>query len=300
MKRWHILTVGSTDIFLHSATVLYWLYAVMTGHGRMMFVASVSVLIHECAHAIVAAGLHHPPDTLEITPLGAMLRLDEEVRILCQKQLLILLAGPCATLMLCGIAYHLTSSGLLSPMLGKLVFTSNLSILLINLLPVMPLDAGRILAMLIYRILPSRIATICLRLIGVVFGVVLIGVNILTSCRFGGWNLSLAFAGCCIMYCSNVSTTSIALSELRMFMDRKIMLERKGFLSCNRICALDRTSVRTLLQHLHPAQLTEFICIEAGTMREVGRISEYDLIQHYLSDPTLTLKAALFLSHNSS
>ena len=297
MKRWRILTVGSTDIYMHAATILYWLYAGITGHGRLMLAASVSVFIHETAHAIVATGLHHPPDTLELTPLGALLRLDEERRIPCQKQFLILLAGPCATLMLCGIAYHLTSAGILSPAFGNLVFTSNLSILLINLLPVIPLDGGRIIAMLIYQVLPVRTAGIILRVIGDVVGVGLIVLNILISCCYGGWNLSLAFAGCCIMYSSNVSTASRTLTELRIFIDRKIMLERKGFVECKRICALDSTSVRKLLLHLPPAQLTEFICIEAGTMREVGRISEHDLIQCYLSAPTLTLKAAL--SHNN-
>ena len=297
MKRWRILTVGSTDIYMHAATILYWLYAGITGHGRLILAASVSVFIHETAHAIVATGLHHPPEMLELTPLGALLRLDEERRIPCQKQFLILLAGPCATLMLCCIAYYLTSTGIFSPTFGNLVFTSNLSILLINLLPVIPLDGGRIIAMLIYQIMPVRAAGIILRVIGDVVGVGLIVLNILSSWCYGGWNLSLAFAGCCIMYSSNVSTASRTLTELRIFIDRKIMLERKGFVECKRICALDSTSVRKLLLHLPPAQLTEFICIETGTMREVGRISEHDLIQRYLSAPTLTLKAAL--SHNN-
>ena len=81
------------------------------------------------------------------------------------------------------------------------------------------------LGLLLEKLLPLRIARLTIRTTGMTVGVMMILLNIYASLRLNGWNLSLAFAGCCMLYTSSVATTTHAAAELRYFMDRKIGLE---------------------------------------------------------------------------
>lgn len=296
MKRWKLLNIGDTEVYIHAATLLCWLYTLVAGHGRFMIVATLSILFHETAHGLVAALFGASPASLELTPMGALLRLEDENRLSRIKQLLVVLAGPTVTWLLAAAALLLTKNGALSIEVGSLLFLSNVSILLINLLPTLPLDGGRVLALLLCTFLSIRSVSRILRGIGYLIGISLIGLNIYTSWQYGGWNLSLAFAGCCVLYCASAGTTTQAMAQLRIFMNRKIRLEQKGYLEIKQICALGHMPLRKLVHLLPTERMAEFICIEAGTMHRIGSLAESEMIQLYLSRPELSLKTAVILS----
>ena len=298
MNRWRIFSIGKTDVCLHPGMILYALYAMVTGHGLLMAVATISILLHEAAHALAAAAFKQLPAFIELSPLGAVMRLEDENRLSLAKWMLVLLAGPTITLVLCYTAIQLTGNHHVSPDVGRVMFTCNLSVLALNLLPVLPLDGGRIVSLILAAFWPQRIVTRIMRCIGTVIGIGLIVLNIFVSWKHGGWNLSLAFTGCCMLYTSSVATTSQAIAELKHFMDRKILLERKGCLKCTPIFALHNQSLRKLVRILPPRRMVMFFCIEAGSMRTLGWLSEADFIRFYLQQPDMWLAEAIKLSQN--
>lgn len=135
MMRRRILNVGGTEIWLHLATLLFAAYMIALGRVQLLAVGFASILLHEGAHAAVSAALGNPPRDVEITPLGALMRLEDEDALPPLKRFAVLLAGPAVTLVLAFGAIWLTRAGTLSMDLGRLVFSSNLAILLINLRP---------------------------------------------------------------------------------------------------------------------------------------------------------------------
>lgn len=298
MISWRLFRIRSTTIALHPATLIYWLYGILVGHGLLMLLATASILIHEAAHAIVSAILGFPPSSLELTPLGAVMHAEDEGRIPPLKLLLILLAGPGVTLLLCCIALQLTKADILSAHSGSVLFCCNLSIFLINVLPVLPLDGGRILSAILKAFLPIRCVHRILRCIGTCIGMSLICLNIYISWHSGGWNLSLAFVGCFILYGTKRYTTSQAYAEMCAFLERKIRLERKEHLPVQAVIALGHTPIRELIRDLPPRKCAIYICLEDGTHRMLGILTEYELIQHYMSTPETTLKKAACLSQN--
>ena len=289
MTRWRVCTLGRTDVLLNPALLLALLYAFAAGHGAFMCVALLSVLLHEATHALTAAAFGQPPETVELTPLGAVMRLDDEGRLSPVRRAAMLLAGPAMTLLLCGAAVHLTARGILPVGPGRMLFVSNLSILMLNLLPVLPLDGGRLLSLLLGAFLPPHAVGKVMRGLGYAAGTALVALNVLIACRQGGWNLSLAFAGCSIIYCAAVSTMTQAMAELRQFMDRKIRLERQGSLTTVGIAALHTQPLRSLVKRLPPGKYALFMCLEAGSMKPMARLTESELIQRYLQQPTQTL-----------
>lgn len=291
IRRHRLFAIGSTDIFLHPAAVLFALYAAMTGHGGWLLAGMFSVFLHECAHGFAAALLGCTPKSIEITPLGALMRLEDEAALPPGRRLAMLLAGPAASLLLCWTALLLTRCGIIGRHAGQLLFMTNLSILLINLLPALPLDGGRVLALFLSLFLSADSVRRAMRSLGVVLGCVCIALNLLLTWEMGGWNLSLACAGCFLMYAACTGTTTAALAELRAFMDRKLRLEQRGCMGCRVVAVTETLTLRGAVGALAPSFYTLFLLIQPGTMRCLGYVTEERVISCYLLTPGETCAA---------
>lgn len=293
MKSWRILTLGRTELYVHASLLVFVCYACLCGQMACMAVALLSILMHEGAHALVGTVLGQRLERIELTPLGAVLRVEEDAQLPPWKRLVMLIAGPVMTFLLCSVAVALTRAGLLVAALGCTLFVSNLSILLLNLLPALPLDGGRILLLLLEALLPAQQAHRILRWIGNALGFGLIVLNMGVSWRLGGWNLSLAIAGCCLLYCSAASLTTRAMAEYRFLLDRKIRLEQKGSLRVTCLAALHTRTLRQLVRSLPQRRSCIFLCYEAGSMQLMGMLTEAELLQQYFTAPERRLGDAV-------
>ncbi len=286
--RWRVLTIGTTDIYLHLATLLFGAYAWWLGYGPLLAASLLSIFLHEAAHAAVAALAGRMPGEIEISPLGAVLRLEDEARLPPFRRALMLAAGPAMTFALCFLSIRATAMGFLTAETGRLFFMSNLSILLMNLLPALPLDGGRLLALLLGCMCrPSTVRTV-MRIIGSILGTAAIIGNVYISWTQGGWNLSLASAGCFLLYSAATGITTQAMAELRRFMDRKIWLEKQGSAPCRNVAILSGQPLHHALRRLAPRCVTLFTLIEPGTMKRIGLMTEHQLIAAYLDRPEQT------------
>jgi len=287
MSTWRICRIGQTDIRLHPAMLLYIIYAMLIGHGRFMLIATVSILLHEAAHAGFSALFGQIPASIELSPLGAVMRLEDDNRLPPVKRCMMLMAGPATTLLLCAAAMETGKWGVIPLQSAGILFMANLSILLLNMLPVLPLDGGRVLSLLLTCFLKPGVVGHIMRWIGTVVGVGIILLNIWSSYRLATWNLSLAFIGCCMIYSAVNSTMTQAMAELRFLMDRKIILERRGQIPSKQVMALHTQTLRQLLQAIPAYCLCQFTVIEAGTMNKLGMLTEFDVISAYLQEPNM-------------
>lgn len=278
--RWKLFRLGDTVIWLHPAALLVATYMVMTGFGSLLMIGMASILLHESAHALMSTCLGKPPEDVEITPLGALMRLEDDEALSASGRLLVLLAGPVMTLTLCYLALFLTQAGRLPWAVGRQLFLCNAAILMVNLLPALPLDGGRITAWLLSTILPIEMTRAMMRAVGTAVGLLCVLLNLWLSWRYGGWNLSLAAAGCFLMYSAARSTTSYAMAELRDFMDRKSLLESRGTMPCRWVTLAEDTTLRQAVRCLYPRRYTMF-CLRQGGVR-----AEETVVAAYLDDPS--------------
>lgn len=275
---------GRTAIYLHAGSIFFAGYMLFLGHGRLLLVSMLSILLHEFAHAGAALAAGCIPLELEITPMGAMLRLEQEHGLLDGWRLIIWLAGPVMTLMLCWAGILLAKYGIASLDTCRMIFLCNLALLCMNLLPSMPLDGGNILLLLLKRCFGDAKARNVMRVISSLCGVICIGLNLWLTWRQGGWNFSLACAGCFMIYAGTVSIRTNALHELQSFMDRKIRLERRLALPVHVLTVMDSIALRKAVLMLHPRKYTQ-LWVVGYDMRLTGCIMESQLIEAYLRQP---------------
>lgn len=285
--------IGQTTLYLHTATLLVGIYAALLGFGPLLAISTLSILLHEGAHGVVAALLGYPPSEVELTPLGAMLRLEEEERLPPFRRALVLLAGPLTTLLLCLAGLLAAKRNLLPTQTAYTLFMANLGLLLLNLLPALPLDGGRLLALFLSAVMPEARVRQVLRALGTALGLALVALNVWISWRQGGWNFSLALAGCAMLYGASAATTSRMLAELRSLMDRKTRLEIHGAMPACEVAVLADITVHTALARLSARRLTTFTVYQRGTMARLGALTEFELASACLEAPAMTCGAAL-------
>ena len=287
--RWRLFQLGATVVWLHPAALLMVLYMAATGFGGLLAVGFVSVLLHEGAHALMSACFGYPPEDIEITPLGALMRLEDDEALRPSKRLPVLLAGPVMTLLLCYLALFLTQIGWLPWATGRMLFLCNAAMLLINLLPALPLDGGRVLALVLSLLARPETVKAVMRFLGSALGLGCVVLNLWLSWFRGGWNLSLAAAGCFLMYSAARSTTSFAMAELRDFMDRKSRLESCGVLPCRWITVTGDAPLRQVVRCLRPRRHT-MVCVAGdGVAEHRGFLTEQAVIAAYLDHPSGTV-----------
>lgn len=171
-----IVEVSPGFLFLLGA--LFWLDE---GVGLLPW-GLTACAVHELGHIAVAAALGGRIEGLSLTVVGAELRIGYEVPLTYARDSLVALAGPAANLLWGGLALALH---------WELAAALTLAVGAFNLLPIMPLDGGRV----VYGLLAGRLdidwaERLMTALSGCLVGL-LIGVGAVAAVQFANVTLLL-------------------------------------------------------------------------------------------------------------
>jgi Zn-dependent protease len=154
---WRLGRVSGIDVFLHPSALLFFFFAsdvMPTVLGTIAFVVALfgSILLHELGHALMARRYGIGTADITLYLFGGIARLERMPRS-AGPELLIALAGPAVNF---AIALALTAFMTASNLLGlppselvEVIFKINVGLGLFNLLPVFPMDGGRVLRALL-------------------------------------------------------------------------------------------------------------------------------------------------------
>ena len=154
---WKLGRVSGIDLFLHPSALLVFLFAsgvMPTGLGTIAFVVALfgSIVLHELGHALMARQYGIGTADITLYLFGGVARLERMPRS-AGPELLIALAGPAVNL---AIVLALMGAIGLSGFLGlppaeflEVVLYLNIGLGLFNLLPVFPMDGGRVVRALL-------------------------------------------------------------------------------------------------------------------------------------------------------
>jgi Zn-dependent protease/CBS domain-containing protein len=161
----------------------YWLIA---GATAALFFASV--LAHEVSHALVARRFGLKVEGITLFIFGGATTIDSDSRT-PREEALIALAGPGTSLLLGGlfVAMALTvQQPQLEALVAYLGFV-NLALGLFNLIPGFPMDGGRVLRAILWRVRGDRlVATRNAAVVGRAFAYLLIGLGVFVALQPGG------------------------------------------------------------------------------------------------------------------
>lgn len=117
--------------------------SLLTGHFRNLFYFTLIILIHEIGHSLTGIILKLNLKRIEIYPYGGCSKLEYDINIPLIKEFLVLIMGPITQLLFMGIIYYLKID------VPSYFYTYNFFILFFNLLPIYPLDGGKLLHLLL-------------------------------------------------------------------------------------------------------------------------------------------------------
>jgi Zn-dependent protease len=172
------LAVGWFPVIYHGwSAITYWLLG---------FIATIllfgSVLVHELAHSVVARARGLPVKNITLFVFGGVSNIEKEPES-PGVEFQMAVVGPLTSLLIAGLAYLLflllgQNTSPLAAILGYLAF-ANLLLGIFNLIPGFPLDGGRVLRSIVWKINGNlRKATRAVTIVGQVIAYLFILVGI--------------------------------------------------------------------------------------------------------------------------
>jgi Zn-dependent protease len=157
-QPWKLGRVAGIDLFLHPTFLLVPLYLLLQGGSALSFVVVAGVfgcvVLHELGHALMARRYGIGTHDITLYPIGGVASLDRMPRS-AGPELLIALAGPAVNVALAGVFWaglEIFGQVLYGNEFGVLLYNLlwiNVGLFVFNMLPVFPMDGGRVLRALL-------------------------------------------------------------------------------------------------------------------------------------------------------
>lgn len=131
---------------------LFWVVialSIMTAHFFEICILFGIIFIHEMGHAAAAAFFSWRIKRIMLLPFGGVAEVDEYGNRPLREEVVVVAAGPLQHVWMVGLAYGLLQFQLIPGDFFQLFFSYNLMIFLFNLLPVWPLDGGKLVFLLL-------------------------------------------------------------------------------------------------------------------------------------------------------
>lgn len=279
-------TVKNEGIYVSPLTIVLAVALVLLGHGIALLSYAAALLPHEYAHACVAEKLGYRLRRVRIMPHGVSLG-GEDRYIKPLDEAKIAAAGPVVNIaifvLLAAVwwffpaAYAATES----------IAYASLFTAAVNLLPVFPMDGGRILHGVLYHCFSAKKAGIISRIVSIFTGTAAL------CCAFvmlvTGVNASFATLGIFVL-ASLMMPSDGGLGRMYAMNEMKVRL--RGGLPVREIMVSQDSTPAELFAMLRPDRYTRFmVCDDAGT--PLFAVGEGDLermiIQFSCSDTVISL-----------
>lgn len=164
---------------------LWWLLflplMLLSHMGKTLFFLFLMLSIHETAHILVARYFHYPIRSLIIYPFGLCAQMQYIGMGSVGKELLIIAAGPLTHCCFPYLFAFLCSCHLISSAYMEYLCHLNTSILIFNLLPIYPLDGGRLLQSFYHLCFRYRMAQRLTYISSIIHLILLFHYRIITS-----------------------------------------------------------------------------------------------------------------------
>lgn len=134
---------------LHPLFVLLLLLSAATGRFLEILTLFAIVLIHEIGHAAAAKRFGWRLREVLLTPFGGVVATEEEGTVPAREEAVVLLSGPAMNVAMIGFSSAMEWAGIWSYAWSRYFAEANLALLAFNLLPILPLDGGKLMRIVV-------------------------------------------------------------------------------------------------------------------------------------------------------
>lgn len=287
-------TLFGTPLFIHPLLILVLGLAAFLGHGRMVLIVAGSLATHELAHLIVARLFHIPVEKVTLFPFGGVAAVPGLGALDPAAAVLMALAGPFNNLLLLLAGFWAAAWLPLDAGLLHLYAQVNSLLVVVNLLPALPLDGGRVLQAVLR--LGQGGGAALRRLI--YWGYAAAGLLLLAgalSWWLGVFQLNLFILAAAVAWAAHGELATGHHAFLRPLWQRRAELQRLEVLPVRTLAAPAHMPLGQLLGQLG-ARHFHIIIVVNPDLQPVGRLDEGQLLAAALAGRWRTTLAQLLQS----
>ncbi|TVY11910.1 M50 family metallopeptidase [Paenibacillus cremeus] len=203
------------------------LFSILTGYFVEVATLFGIVFIHELGHVAAAKSFGWRVKEVQLLPFGGVAVVEELAGVPAWQELAVALAGPLQNFWMVPVGWALTALGLFPPDWGGYFVQANVMIALFNLLPVLPLDGGKIMQAMISLWLPYQRTIQISAAVSLVLSGVLIAASLIHFItEKGGIQLNWLMIGLFLFYSNWYDFRGMPYHFMRFLLNRETVLKR--------------------------------------------------------------------------
>lgn len=153
---------------IDGSTYLLMLLGLSSGYIKNVFIILIIVLIHETGHVFFFYLFNIEIESIVIYPFGGVSKINKRIHERIYKDIFISLGGILFQLLLFIIMYFLYKNEFIVSSTYHMYNTYNRSIILFNLIPIIPLDGSKLFFALFTKFLSFRLSYILMVIVGII------------------------------------------------------------------------------------------------------------------------------------
>lgn len=226
LKWYRLIRIRGIQLSLHPLFVLIMLLSVVTGQFLELLTLFTIVFIHEMGHVCAALLCGVQVKSVQLLPFGGVAVMEDHGRLTAVREMGIAIAGPLQNVLLIVMAYGLRQTGYGTSAFLDYFIQANAIIALFNLLPVLPLDGGKIFQAMLSLLLPYYATLLWCGRVSIAASVLVVGYAMLPLGTGGGLRLNLLMIGAFLLYSNLTDQRNLPYRFVSFLMNREAVYER--------------------------------------------------------------------------
>ncbi len=220
----HLIKLFGIRFRLHPLFTIMMLLSILTGYFLELLILFSIVLIHELGHVAAARSFGWTITKVELLPFGGVAETDQSGTSSVREDIIVAAAGPFQNAWMIGLAYLLGTVGLWEAEWTQTFIQANLMIGLFNLIPILPLDGGKIMQALLSCVLPYYRAIQSSTWISIALSLVLAAASI-WNIRSEGIEFNLLIISVFLLVSNGYGLRNGRYQFVRFLMNRNMRME---------------------------------------------------------------------------
>ena len=285
-----ICTVYGVTCRLHPLFLLMLVISIAAGQGIMISAYLLALILHEASHFYIAARQRLPVSEIELTPFGGAMQIALSDGLIGRKGFCLASAGIVMNLICAACALFLLRCFPIQFLNWFLL--ANLSMMAVNLLPVLPLDGGRmLLAFLAPRISRPKAFRLLLNMGRALAGGLML-CSLLMAIK-GIFRPSWMLLGCYLLYAASLEEKHGTARYLSALFSRRFKIESGTAVPVQHLCVNTSMPLFLLLPQLQPNAYHIITVVDESACKIQGVLNEEQLFQAVVNTPAITVKDLL-------
>lgn len=266
-----LIEIKKLKLAIHPLFLILAIIMIALGYIEQFFILFILVTVHELAHIITAKIFGANLVKIIIYPIGEIAILDNILLIKPIKRLFIIFAGPIINILLAISFSYVGNSSTL-----KFITMSNLLLGIFNLLPIYPLDGGKITHLILSNIVGILNANDMIIIISKIFIVCMFILGAIQIILYP-FNISIICVAFYLKANLKKEEFNLSLEFFRSIFSKTEFIDKYGYMKTNIITVSENVYIRDILRYLKTDSMCRVYIVDKE-LNLIGNLNENQLI----------------------